>query len=68
MPIEACGRFYLYVYSKNIPAIKFYERAGFVELHKPYIDKSTGRDHKRMVLVLEEAADKAEGRAAGDAG
>jgi len=42
----------LYVFVNNPRAIRFYERAGFVELHKPYKDNLTGRMHKRMVLAL----------------
>lgn len=43
----------LFVHTDNLAAIKFYERAGFVELHKPYTDRQTGWSYKRMVLVLD---------------
>jgi ribosomal protein S18 acetylase RimI-like enzyme len=42
----------LYVHVDNPRAIRYYERAGFAELHKLYTDKATGRQYKRMVLVL----------------
>jgi ribosomal protein S18 acetylase RimI-like enzyme len=42
----------LFVHIENPRAIRYYERAGFTELHKPYTDKTTGRVYKRMVLVL----------------
>jgi ribosomal protein S18 acetylase RimI-like enzyme len=42
----------LFVHIENVRAIRYYERAGFTELHKPYTDKATGRVYKRMVLVL----------------
>jgi GNAT superfamily N-acetyltransferase len=38
----------LYVDERNEKAIRFYKKAGFAELHRPYKDKSTGRLHKRM--------------------
>jgi ribosomal protein S18 acetylase RimI-like enzyme len=44
----------LYVSIENARGIKYYERAGFAELHKPYTDKNTGRVYKRMVLVLKD--------------
>jgi ribosomal protein S18 acetylase RimI-like enzyme len=44
----------LYVHVENLRGIRFYERAGFTELHKPYTDKRTGQQYKRMVLVLNE--------------
>jgi ribosomal protein S18 acetylase RimI-like enzyme len=44
----------LYVHLANVRGIRFYERAGFTELHKPYTDKRTGQQYKRMVLVLNE--------------
>jgi ribosomal protein S18 acetylase RimI-like enzyme len=46
----------LYVHVDNARGIRFYECAGFAELHKPYRDKRTGWEHKRMVLVLSEPA------------
>jgi len=46
----------LFVDESNEKAIRFYQRAGFAELHKPYKDKATGRLHKRMYLVLERDA------------
>lgn len=42
----------LYVNESNTRAIKFYEQAGFIELHKPFKDKNSGFVNKRMVLVL----------------
>jgi len=42
----------LFVHIENPRAIRYYERAGFTELHKPYTDKTTGRVYKRMVLLL----------------
>lgn len=42
----------LFVAIENLRGVRFYERAGFVELHKPYTDKATGRQYKRMVLAL----------------
>lgn len=47
----------LYVSVENLRGIRFYERAGFTELHKLYTDKATGRQHKRMVLVLNDPAE-----------
>ncbi len=44
----------LYVGLENIRAIQFYDAIGFAELHKPYKDKATGREYKRMVLVLKD--------------
>jgi ribosomal protein S18 acetylase RimI-like enzyme len=46
----------LYVHIDNVRGIRFYERAGFVELHKPFTDKKTGRQYKRMVLVLTDSS------------
>lgn len=46
----------LYVDEANEKAIRFYQKAGFAELHKPYKDKATGRLHKRMYLVLDDRA------------
>jgi ribosomal protein S18 acetylase RimI-like enzyme len=42
----------LFVNEQNTRAVKFYERAGFKELHKPYQDKRTGFVNKRMAMVL----------------
>src|SRR5262245_42150133 len=42
----------LFVHIENVRAVRYYERAGFTELHKPYTDKATGRVYKRMVLAL----------------
>jgi GNAT superfamily N-acetyltransferase len=42
----------LYVHINSARAIAFYQRAGFVELHKPYTDVTTGWQYKRMALAL----------------
>jgi ribosomal protein S18 acetylase RimI-like enzyme len=48
----------LYVHVNNQRAIAFYQRPyfGFVELHKPYTDRATGWQYKRMALMLKEPA------------
>jgi GNAT superfamily N-acetyltransferase len=42
----------LFVHVDNVRGTRFYERAGFTELHKPWTDKQTGQQYRRMVLVL----------------
>jgi GNAT superfamily N-acetyltransferase len=42
----------LYVHVNNVRAIRFYERAGFQDLHKAYKDSRTGHTYKRMALAL----------------
>jgi ribosomal protein S18 acetylase RimI-like enzyme len=49
----------LFVHVDNVAALKLYERAGFREFHKPYTDKKTGWQYKRMVLVLREQTSQA---------
>ncbi len=44
----------LYVHEQNARAVAFYQRAGFLELHKPYTDSATGWRYKRMALALNE--------------
>jgi GNAT superfamily N-acetyltransferase len=46
----------LYVHVDNLRGIRFYERSGFTALHKPYTDRPSGWQYRRMILTLTDAS------------